>query len=74
MDPSSAPTTVPVAVFGRGRLLWRRSIRYVLWLLRRRREWSDFGKFLQQPLIKDLTLGLVREKGVLRRKEPAPLR
>jgi len=66
---TAAETAAPRA-FTKARRLWRKSIRFVAQLLRRREAWAAFGQYLQQPSIKSLVDGLERRRGVLVRTHP----
>ena len=58
----------------RARANWKLLVRRVSRLLRLRRRWSALGRFLQQPRVQDLVLGLERRQGQLRRVQAAPFR
>ena len=50
----------------------RGAVRQIITLLRLRRRWSEIGRYLQTPYIRDLTVGLERRSGTLVRTRPAP--
>ena len=59
----------------RARGLWRLAIKRVRKILRQRRIWSELGRYLQDPAIQDLVLGLERVRGhLIRTATPAVAR
>ena len=67
--------TVALLVQGRrARRRFREAVRQVVNLLRLRRRWARLGQYLQNPNIRDLTVGLERRRGTLVRTRPAPTR
>ena len=58
----------------RARRRFREAVRQVVNLLRLRRRWARLGQYLQNPNIRDFTVGLERRRGVLVRTRPAPTR
>lgn len=63
------PATLP-AVFSLPRRRWRRAIRFVAQLLRKRKEWAAYGVYLQGLAIRSLVSGLERRSGQLVRVRP----
>ena len=70
--PSRAPAPVPSQ---RARSLWRLAARRIRKILHQRRLWSELGRYLQDPAIQDLVLGLERVRGhLIRTATPAVAR
>ena len=63
-----------VAQGRRARRRFREAVRQIVNLLRLRRRWARLGNYLQNPNIRDLTVGLERRRGTLVRTRPAPTR
>ena len=73
-DQQSRNTAALLVQARRARRRFREAVRQVVNLLRLRRRWARLGQYLQNPNIRDLTVGLERRRGTLVRTRPAPTR
>ena len=67
---AQVPLTAELSRVARTR--WQTAFKRVRKILRQRRIWSELGRYLQDPAIQDLVLGLERVRGrLLRTATPA---
>ncbi|CAE8647343.1 unnamed protein product [Polarella glacialis] len=70
-DRATDTRAAPAARFSRARRVWRYAISSAIRQLRRRRQWSSYGTFLQKASQKDMWSGLTRVSGRLCRTKPS---